>query len=175
MHRATALAFFALAGCASTSAPPIWRNDTTYLAADKAVASACLERRSSELDACVFVIQDRCPGFEPPSQEALNRDDELTWAPSMRRRCAWRAIAAWEDLMDARLTALSTHVPPDQLRSSQSAWMIAMIADVRLASSTYSGGQMEGSEAAAVRAEAVARRAIWLERLGREARVEPAT
>ena len=151
-----------------SASTPLWRIDTSHLESDKAAARACLARPSGELDRCVRVVQQNCPGWTRPSPEDMARDDQLTWIPAQARQCDWRAIAAWEDLMQEALAALAPSGREHELDASQQAWEASMLADVAYAASAYEGGSLEWPTAASARSESVARRVIWLERQRRE-------
>jgi uncharacterized protein YecT (DUF1311 family) len=84
------------------------------------------------------------------------------------RQCAWRAIAAWEDEMAARLADLAGIAPADVLEASQRAWEASMLADTRLASAPFEGGSLQGLVAGTARAEALTARTLWLARLRRD-------
>lgn len=162
------LACGACAAAVSGGAPPIWRTNLAHLEQDKAAVRSCLAGASEALDQCRAVVQGACRGHRPPSAEDMARDEELTWLPSQARQCDWRAIAAWEDIMAETLDALSRDHHQRDLTASQRAWETSMLADVAYAASEYEGGSLEGPMAAAERAEAVARRVIWLERRRRD-------
>lgn len=132
---------------AQNEAPqPLWRRDTTHLAADRQLARSCLQEAQRS---CENAIQQACGAanaFEPAGQ----------------RLCNWRAIAAWEDEMEAMLVQLRQRLEGrdrENLDASQQAWETSMLANVRLAMDRYEGGSLAGQVGAHVRARATAQRA----------------
>src|SRR5262245_4061740 len=95
--RLAIVALLGLAACetpntgeTASSARPLWRVHTEHLVADRALARACLNDHRAN---CEDVIQAPCRGAY--SEEAQS--------PALDRQCDWRAIAAWEDEMNATL------------------------------------------------------------------------
>lgn len=171
--KAALLACLALAGCATSAPPqPLWRMDTSHLADDRAGVESCMTAPRSDLDRCVLVVQQQCPGYEAPSATQLNQDDELSWTMNQRRACNWRALAAWEDAMSDELHRLRSILRPDLVDTSQRAWRASLLRDVQVAASVFEGGAWEGVAAAQTRAELVARRVIQLETWRRDATEE---
>ena len=132
---------------AQNEAPqPLWRRDTTHLAADRELARTCLLEAQRT---CENVIQRACGAaneFEPAGQ----------------RLCNWRAIAAWEDEIEAMLVRLRQRLDGRDranLDASQRAWEAAMLANVRLVMDRYEGGSLSGQVGAHVRARATSQRA----------------
>lgn len=146
-----------LAGCAAAAqtppdGTPVWRLHTEHLADDRARAHACLETAGKT---CTAVIQDVC--------RASIDEDYRT--PASERMCDWRAIAAWEDEMNALLASLRSQLGGrdlDNLEQSQRAWNESMLADVGTAMDLYEGGALAGPAGAHVRAIATAQRARTL-------------
>lgn len=146
-----------LAGCAgvtpATAPGSVWRMHTEHLAEDRARARACLAAAQST---CLSVIQDAC------------RPGEDARGPASARLCDWRAIAAWEDEMNASLAALRDQLGGrdlENLERSQRAWNASMLADVGTAMDLYEGGSLAGPVGAHVRAIATAQRARTLAEL----------
>lgn len=149
-----------LAGCATPSVPqaahvadgpPLWRMHTENLAADRRAAHGCLVSGAN----CETLIHDTCVGVY----------DENSRSPTLDRQCDWRAIAAWEDEMNAILADLRGKLGDDNLRNlndSQSAWDRSMLADVGLGMDYYTGGSIAGPIGAHIRARATAQRAAYL-------------
>ena len=154
------LAALGLAACetpntreTASRAPPLWRVHTEHLVADRALARACLNDHRAN---CEDVIQAPCRGGF--SEEAQS--------PALDRQCDWRAIAAWEDEMDATLSALRSELSGRDLanlETSQRAWETSMLADVGLGMDRYQGGSLAGPVGAHIRARATAERAEYLE------------
>ena len=148
-------AVLALAVCVTPSAfaqqaQPLWRRDATHLAADRAVALACLSAGGD----CSNAVQHQCaPGGGVRSA-------------AEGRMCDWRAIAAWEDEIEAllaRLRAALSREDAAKLDESQRLWNASMLADVGLAMDVYAGGSLAGPVGAHVRALALVQRAQYLE------------
>jgi hypothetical protein len=130
---------------------PLWRQDTTHLAADRTRIRTCLERQGFE-NACYHIIQVACAA-EPEPQGTT---------PFALKRCDWRAIAAWEDEGEATAVALRAALPADRVGDvdwAQKLWRQAMAADVGLAANVTDGSNTLAAEA---RARATARRAVYL-------------
>jgi uncharacterized protein YecT (DUF1311 family) len=139
-------------------ASPLWRIDVSHLKADRHLVRTCLsaDKPNGQFENCVHVVWDAC--------NAASQDDDTQRVSS--RHCDWRAIAAWEDelavtLAELRLRLSRSEMP--ELDSAQKGWQSSMLADVRLQSERYAGGSLAGSVGAHVRAEAVARRVVFLE------------
>ena len=144
-----ALFVLACAGAAAQPPQPLWRQHTEHLAADREIARACLTARG----VCESAIQSACFGGAGDRPGAAER------------QCDWRAIAAWEDEMNALLAELREHLggrDVDNLDASQRAWEASMLADVGLGMGRYEGGSLAGPVGAAIRARATAQRAIFL-------------
>lgn len=162
MRLAIAALVVAVAACetpsptrAAESGTPLWRMHTEHLGADRAVARACLNENGTN---CEDVIQAGCRG-------AHNEDAQ---SPALDRQCDWRAIAAWEDELNATLAVLRSHLGGRdlaKLEASQRAWNDSMLADVGLAMDRYEGGSLAGPVGAHIRARATAQRAQYLEEL----------
>lgn len=160
--RCAIVALLGLAACATpsatvSSAPPLWRVHTEHLAADRATARACLNDYGAN---CENVIQTVCRGAQ--SQEAQS--------PTLDRQCDWRAIAAWEDEMNAMLASLRSQLGGRDLanlETSQHAWDNSMLADVGLGMDFYEGGSLAGPVGAHIRARGTAERAQYLQELRR--------
>lgn len=162
MHLAIVALVFAVAACetpratgAAPNATPLWRVHTEHLAADLALARACLNDRGTN---CEDVIQAPCRG-------AYSEDAQ---SPALDRQCDWRAIAAWEDEMNAVLAVLRSQLSGRDLanlETSQCAWNESMLADVGLGMDRYEGGSLAGPVGARIRARATAQRAEYLEEL----------
>jgi hypothetical protein len=159
MRAAIAALVFVLA-CAmpSTAQPahipdgtPLWRIHTENLAADRRAAHTCLVSGRN----CENLIHDGCVGAY----------DEDSRVPALDRQCDWRAIAAWEDEMNAILADLRGKLGENNLRNlndSQEAWERSMLADVGLGMDYYAGGALSGPIGAHIRARATAQRAAYL-------------
>ena len=140
-------------GETTSSATPLWRVHTEHLPADRAIARACLNDHRT---GCEDVIQAGCRGAH--SEDAQS--------PVLDRQCDWRAIAAWEDEMNATLAALRTQLSGRDLanlETSQRAWNTSMLTDVGLGMGRYEGGSLAGPVGAHIRARATAERAQYLE------------
>ena len=140
---------------AAESGMPSWRVHTEHLGADRTVARACLNDHGAN---CEDVIQARCRGAH----------DEDAQSPALDRQCDWRAIAAWEDELNATLANLRAHLGGRDLanlEASQRAWNDSMLADVGLGMDRYEGGSLAGPVGAHIRARATAQRAEYLEEL----------
>jgi hypothetical protein len=133
---------------------PLWRQDTTHLAADRTRIRTCLERQGFE-NACYHIIQVACAA-EPEPQGTT---------PFALKRCDWRAIAAWEDEMDATLAQLRSGLSEEaaaMLDASQAQWRESVLADVTLAIRIFYGGNISGPVAANARAQSTAARTVFL-------------
>jgi uncharacterized protein YecT (DUF1311 family) len=147
----------ALALCAAAGAAPVpvWRQDVIHLEADRARVRSCLD--AGRGSACADIVQENC-------RRSLT--DDMTGGAL--RRCDHRAIAAWEDEMGETMARLAAQLSdPTALQDAHAAWLGAMPKDVALATDRFRGGSMAGPAAASARAEAVARRVIWLDALAR--------
>jgi len=130
---------------------PLWRIHAENLAADRRAAHACLVSGEH----CDTLIHDAC----------VHAYDEDSRSPALDRQCDWRAIAAWEDELNAILTDLRGKLGGDHLRNlndSQNAWDRSMLADVGLGMDYYAGGSISGPIGAHIRARATAQRAEYL-------------
>jgi uncharacterized protein YecT (DUF1311 family) len=155
MRLAIAALWVLFVGVAHADPVPVWRMETGHLAADRETARNCLANGRND---CSHIVQDACSG--PAGEEGASN--------ALSRRCDWRAIAAWEDEMNASLAFLRAHLHgPDlaRLNASQRAWNVSMLKDVGLGMDYYSGGSMAGPIGAHIRAEATAARAIYLDYL----------
>ena len=160
MRAAIAALVLVLAACATPcraqpahvpDGTPLWRMHTENLAADRRAAHDCLTRGAH----CETLIHDACVG---------GYDEDLR-SPALDRQCDWRAIAAWEDEMNAILADLRSKLGDDNLRNlndSQDAWDRSMLADVRLGMDYYSGGTIAGPIGARIRARATEQRTVYL-------------
>jgi uncharacterized protein YecT (DUF1311 family) len=160
MRAAIAALVLALTACAGLSfaqpvhvpdGTPLWRIHTEHLAADRRVAHACLVSGEH----CEVLIHDAC----------VSAFDEDSRVPALDRQCDWRAIAAWEDEMNAILADLRSKLSGDNLRNlnaSQEAWDRSMLADVGLGMDYYTGGSIAGPIGAHIRARATVQRAVYL-------------
>src|SRR4051794_28560820 len=110
MRAALVALVLALAACVTPSVAqpasvpdgtPLWRMHTEHLAADRRAAHDCLVGGEH----CETLIHDACVGAY----------DEDSRSPALDRRCDWRAIAAWEDEMNAILTDLRGSLGGDDL------------------------------------------------------------
>jgi len=138
----------ASAAQAETSVP-LWRHHTERLAEDRQQARMCLLEAQRS---CDDVIQDVC-------------NSELEHEPAGQRLCEWRAIAAWEDEMNAMLERLRGKLEGRDLanlEASQRAWEASMLANVGLVMEHYEGGTLAGQVGAHVRARATSQRARYL-------------
>ena len=146
--------FVSLAGLAHAQpdAIPVWRMQVEYLEADRELVRTCL----STADAgCENIVQNACGA-------ALDEDSRV---PATERNCDWRAIAAWEDEMNASLVVLHARLSGRDganLDASQRAWDKSMLADVGLGMDFYQSGSLAGPVGAHIRARATAVRAIYL-------------
>jgi uncharacterized protein YecT (DUF1311 family) len=94
--------------------------------------------------------------------------NEDSRGPASDRSCDWRAIAAWEDEMNASLAALRAQLGGrdlDNLEHSQQAWQASMLADVGTAMDISEDGSLSGPVGVHVRAIATAQRARTLAEL----------
>lgn len=143
------------AGETASSATPLWRVHTEHLAADRAIVRACLNDHRPD---CEDLIQAGC----------RNAHSEEAQSPALDRQCDWRAIAAWEDEMNATLASLRTQLSGRDLanlEASERAWNSSMLADVGLGMGFYEGGSLAGPSGARIRARATAQRLKFLEEL----------
>ncbi len=162
MRLAIIALLFAVAACetpgptrAAENGTPLWRMHTEHLGADRAVARACLNDHTTN---CEDVIQAPCRAAH----------DEDAQSPALDRQCDWRAIAAWEDEVNATLAILRANLGGAdlaKLEASQRAWNVSMLADVGLGMDRYEGGSLGGPVGAHIRARATAQRAEYLEEL----------
>ncbi|MGH6951930.1 MAG: lysozyme inhibitor LprI family protein [Vitreimonas sp.] len=128
---------------------PLWRRAPAYLEADRQLARTCLQDAQR---ACEDVIQQACGA-------------ESSFEPSAQWLCDSRAIAAWEDEMEAMLVRLRPRLARRDradLNASQRAWVASMRANVALAMDRYEGGSLASTAGAHVRARATAQRARYL-------------
>jgi uncharacterized protein YecT (DUF1311 family) len=148
--------------CAIASAepaPPMWREDVTHLRDDVQAVEQCLASAAADAKrerACLDVIEDRCTKGAPM--------EEMT-TTLFQRRCGWRAIAAWEDVLAGVQRSLEASLRPDErapFARSAKAWTAFVDANVRSRSAEFEGGTLQGVVAGQVRARMTAERALEL-------------
>lgn len=147
------LAFGLCAPAAQAEPTSVWRMHTEHLADDRALVHNCLSVGNGM---CDRVVQEACvAGF---SEDARG--------PALDRQCDWRAIAAWEDEMNAILATLRGRLSGRDLanlNASQEAWNTSMLADVGLGMDFFEGGSLAGPVGAHIRAQETAQRATYLD------------
>lgn len=161
----------ASAGCALAAAvamaqeTPLWREDTTHLRDDVQVLERCLAQPAPEPErprACLDVFPGLC---------AEGVSDEEASTTLFQGRCAWRAIAAWEEVLARATKALEAMLRPEERKAfaaAAKAWAAFVDANVASRSAEFAGGSLAGVTASEVRARMTAERALELRQWQRD-------
>jgi hypothetical protein len=162
MRLLIAAAALTLATDAAAQSPaparPVWRDDLSFLASDRALIRECLQADAGRAApaSCAGVVRQAC--FTTASPEVAS-------VTAFQRRCNWRAIAAWEDELAEARAALRAAMRPEELpadEAAHAAFEAFLIANVRSYGVEFEGGSLSNVAAGEIRARMLAERALEL-------------
>lgn len=164
MRTRVVIALVNLLVASASAQTPVWRMDTTNLEQDVGEVRACLAEAADAEPGCLGRVRARCAGNMSPEASSTSR---------FQRACAWRAIAAWEDVLTEADDALRAELVGGELEAfdvAQTSWDAFVVANVRAHSERFAGGTLAGVVAAEERARMTALRALEVRRMIRQRR-----